>query len=90
MGVYKVEHGNNGRTIVERRSNEWRATRATLMKLYTLGPRTLVAPHRGNDVLSTSFYKGYILFHFIRLALRHSSAVLKRIVLRLANSSIIR
>ncbi len=39
MGVVTVEHGNTGRTIAERRANEWRDRRASLMKLYTLGPK---------------------------------------------------
>ena len=34
MGVVTVEHGNTGRTIAERRANEWRDRRAALMKLY--------------------------------------------------------
>ncbi len=39
MGVFTVEHGNTGRTIAEKRANEWRDKRAALMKLYTLGPK---------------------------------------------------
>ena len=39
MGVVTVEHGNTGRTIAERRANEWRDMRSALMKLYTLGPK---------------------------------------------------
>ena len=37
MGVYTMEYGNTGRTIVERRASEWRDMIAAMMKLYTLG-----------------------------------------------------